>query len=186
MYKAKDIDYSIPIKGLSLGKQNFLFTIENDLFDEYDQGEILGAKMEVALIVEREPSLIEIEATFSGEVECQCDRCLEPLTTTLNFNSSLLVKFEGEDESENENENENEELLIVDANESRLNLKQFFYDYITLALPLQRVHKEGECNEEMVEMLKEYSQEYSQLREGSSSSPFEVLKDLKYKDKKLK
>ena len=58
----------------------------------------------------------------------------------------------GEEESEDEN-------LIVIAPESyQIDLTQHLYELISLSLPAKMVHEDGDCNEEMVELINKYKQ----------------------------
>jgi len=54
------------------------------------------------------------------------------------------------------------DMLSMPADENELDMAQYFYEYIHLALPLQRVHptdKKGQstCNPEMIRRLIEHS-----------------------------
>ena len=44
-------------------------------------------------------------------------------------------------------------MVIIDPSEGELDLKQYIYDYVCINLPLQRVHREGECNAEVMRIL---------------------------------
>lgn len=171
MNKVSNIDYVIPIKGLSIGKHDYSFTIENNFFEEYENREISGAQLEVLLTLDKHDTFIDIKGNFKGTVTTECDRCLGEVDIEMNFMASLLVKF-----AKTAMEEDTEEILTLDPSESELDLKQFFYDYIYLALPIQRVHKEEECDPVMLEKLKNYIVVSDQEKKVS---PFDKLKSLK-------
>ncbi len=171
MNKVSNIDYVIPIKGLSIGKHDYSFTIENNFFEEYENREISGAQLEVLLTLDKHDTFIDIKGNFKGTVTTECDRCLGEVDIEMNFMASLLVKF-----AKTAMEEDTEEILTLDPSESELDLKQFFYDYIYLALPIQRVHKEEECDPVMLEKLKNYIVVSDQEKK---ESPFDKLKSLK-------
>ncbi len=171
MNKVGNRDYIIPIKGMSVGKHIFEFTIDNEFFEEYENREIKGARLKVDLELEKSTLLIEIRANIAGVVVLECDRCLDDLELGMETEAGLVVKF-----VKSANEEDNDEIMTLDPSESELNLKQFLYDYICLGLPLQRVHNEGECNPEMIKKLGDYSN--SKSSGETSGSPFEKLKDL--------
>lgn len=171
MNKVSNIDYIIPIKGLSIGKHDYSFTIENNFFEEYENREISGAQLEVLLTLDKHDTFIDIKGNFKGTVTTECDRCLGEVDIEMNFMASLLVKF-----AKTAIEGDTEEILTLDPSESELDLKQFFYDYIYLALPIQRVHKEEECDPVMLEKLKNYIVISDQEKK---ESPFDKLKSLK-------
>ena len=171
MIKVSNRDYIIPIKGMSIGKHSFDFTIDNSFFDEYESRDILGADLKVSLEIERSTLLIEVNALITGVIRTECDRCLEELEQRLATKAKLIVKF-----VKTVGEEDDEEVLTLDPNESELNLKQFLYDYICLALPIQRVHDEGDCDPEMIKKLGAYSR--NPVPEEDSESPFGKLKNL--------
>ena len=164
-------DYIVPIKGLSTGKYQFDYIIDSQLFVQFEESMISAADVNVCLTLDKQPSFININGVFKGVVTTACDRCLEDVIIELNFESSLMVKFTKEREKE-----EVDEIMVLDPSESELDLSQFYYDYITLALPLQRVHKKGECNPQMVEKIEGISN--NNEVEQKKSSPFDKLKNL--------
>ncbi len=170
MNKVTERDYILPIKGMSIGKHFFDFAIDNSFFENYPQKDILGADIKISLIFEKGSNIIEIKGLMEGSVTTQCDRCLEEMTTVVDRDLMLLVKFSDEVSEETD------DIMVLSTTESELDLRQFFYDYIALSLPLQRVHKSGECDPEMIEKLNKYSGKISESKE--SVSPFEKLKDL--------
>jgi len=171
MIKVSNRDYIIPIKGMSIGKHSFEFTIDNSFFEEYENRDILGADFKVSLEIERSTLLLEVKAVIDGVVRTECDRCLEELEQMLETEAKLIVKF-----VKTVQEEDNEEVLTLDPNESELNLKQFLYDYICLALPIQRVHNEGDCNPEMIKKLGAYNR--SPVPGEEPGSLFGKLRDL--------
>lgn len=172
MKKVRNIEYTIPINGLSTGKHNYNFTIDNSFFKEYENSVVFGADLDVQLTLDKHTTFIDIKGDFKGTVLTECDRCLGELELEMDFMASLLVKFVKVDQ-----ESENEEVLILDPSESELDLKQFFYDYICLALPIQRVHKEDECDSKMLEKLRSHALVSEQEIE-TKESPFDKLKNL--------
>ncbi|MFA6770103.1 MAG: DUF177 domain-containing protein [Bacteroidales bacterium] len=170
MNKADNIEYVIPIKGLSVGKYHYDFTVGGDFFREYENRDIDGAQLKISLTLDKHATFIDVKGIFKGAVTTKCDRCLGELEVEIDFTASLLVKFGEITQGE-----ESEEIITLDPSESDLDLKQFFYDYIYLALPIQRVHKEDECDLEMLEKLQNYRVTNVEERKNS---PFEKLKNL--------
>jgi uncharacterized metal-binding protein YceD (DUF177 family) len=171
MGKSSNRDFIIPIKGLSIGKHDYCFSIDNTFFDTFEDPLIQNANLEVKLVLERASTWMKLESEIKGDVGVECDRCLEELLLPIDTKASLLIKFV---KSEQEEE-EDDEIITLDPSESELDLKQFFYDYICLALPLQRIHKKGECNPEMIARLESSSVE---KKNGEADSPFGKLKNL--------
>jgi len=171
MGKGSYTDYAIPIKGLSVGKHEYSFLIDNKFFEDFENSQILGADIVIDAELERSETWIRIVCEINGDVTAECDRCLEEVVLPLETEATLLVRFvKNEDEAEDDLET-----ITLDPSESTLDLKQFFYDYICLSLPIQMVHEEGECDPEMIARLEKAKGEESKVKE---SSPFNKLKDL--------
>lgn len=171
MSKIDNREYVIPIKGMSQGRHKFDLAIGDKFFEEFESSEILGASLSVELTLEKSTTLINISGKIKGIVKVECDRCLEMVDLEIEAEPVMIVKF-----VKSTDEPEDSEVLTLDMTESELDLTQFLYDYICLALPIQRVHKEGECDKEMLKKLGKYSNAGS--NDESNNSPFEKLKDL--------
>jgi uncharacterized protein len=171
MNRERDNDYSIPINGLSAGKHTFDFAIGKSFFDEFENSKILDGKLVAIVELDKSVSLINVACSIKGSLLVECDRCLGELSYPLDITPRLIVKF-----VRTQDEPDNEEVMIMDAGESELDLRQFFYDYIYLSLPISCVHPEDECDPEVVAKLlniKGISEENKK-----SVSAFEKLKDL--------
>jgi uncharacterized metal-binding protein YceD (DUF177 family) len=86
----------------------------------------------------------------------------------------MTVKF-----AKSLSDDDGDEFIVMDPTEGELDLTQFLYDYVCLNLPLQKVHPEGECNEQMIQKLGSLNgggeKEDGQVEENS---PFGALKGL--------
>lgn len=123
--------------------------------------EILDANVNVEVRVTKEGSQkVEADVTLKGSVTVQCDRCLEPLQIPVDENPQEVFK--------------------PGTVEIEWDLSQEVYDYICLAMPLQRVHPEGQCNPDTVRFLGQSGQVNEEA--GTKNSPFAALKGL-FKDK---
>lgn len=171
MNRERDNYYSIPVTGLSVGKHVFDFAIEKSFFDEFENSKILDGKLDAVVELEKSVSLIKVSCSVKGSLLVECDRCLGELSYKIDITPKLIVKF-----VRSHDEPDNEEVLILDPGEPELDLRQFFYDYISLALPISCVHATGECDPEMEAKLQNISAKSEEIKK--SNSAFEKLKDL--------
>lgn len=172
MSKVANNEFLIPIKGLSTGKHNYIFTLDTPFFLQFEETLVSKAALIADIVLDKQPLWIGILGTIKGEVITECDRCLDELRIPLETEVKLIVKF-----GRTEGEEESDEMIILEPSEAELDLGQFFYDYVCLNLPLQKVHPKGECNSEMVKKLKALSQE-AKAKKTIENSPFGKLKDL--------
>ena len=172
MSKAVHNDFLIRIKGLSTGKHNYNFTLDTPFFSQFDNSLVSEALLTAEIVLDKQPLWIGISGRIKGDVLTECDRCLDELRVPLDAEVKLIVKF-----SRTEGEEDSDEVMILEPGEAELDLEQFFYDYVCLSLPLQRVHPEGKCNGDMERKLKALSGS-NKVKEADDYSPFGKLKDL--------
>ena len=68
-----------------------------------------------------------------------------------------------------------QEIVFVPEGDAELDLSQVIYDYVCLALPMQRHHNDGECNPEAMRYLS--GGEPVQAGEDANN-PFAALKEM--------
>lgn len=144
--------YTIPLKGLALGKHEVDYIVDDKFFACYEESEIQRGDVNVLVRANKSSSFIELDFEITGEIEVTCDRCLEEFRQPISYEGSLFVKFSAliqEDQGD---------VIYVDPNEGEMNLAQYIYESICLSLPYQKIHPlddqgSSTCNPEMLERL---------------------------------
>jgi len=147
--------YAIPIGGIKNGHQIFEFKINKSFFDLFEESEIKEGELITVAVVLRSSSHLDMDIKISGKVRICCDRCLEMFDQPVRCENRLLVKFG------NIKDDSYPEIITVPQDENELDLKQYFYEFIHLALPIQRIHPDdakgiSTCDPVMLEKLKEH------------------------------
>lgn len=142
-------DYIIPFVGLKLGVHAYKFDITDTFFEIFEYSIIHKGNVEVELQLEKKETMLIGNFTVNGEVETECDRCTDPVKTKINGEYRLIYKFDTEP-------SDDETLIIVYPEEFEIDVKENILELITVSLPSRTIHKEGECNEEMLSILDEY------------------------------
>ena len=146
---------TIPVRGLKDGQHLYDFEIGNKFFEEFEESEIKEGNLSVIIELDKRSSHFDLIVKINGEVRICCDRCLEMFFQPIACENRLLVKFAKKwDDSD-------PDIIIVPADESDLDMKQYLYEFIHLALPIQRIHPEDKsdkssCNPEMLKKLDQY------------------------------
>lgn len=170
--------YSIDLEGLKQGAASFEWPVSLEFFKSFGNEDLLDAKVIAKVEARKVGAKILVDLALDGEVTVVCDRCLEDLVLEISADAALTVRFgKGDSEENQEDEEEGRELVLIEPGETELDLSQTIYDYVNLAIPIQRVHPEGGCDPEMVSRLgvqKEISNE--------ENSAFASLKEL-FKEK---
>jgi uncharacterized protein len=147
--------FFIPVSGLKEGHYLYDFEIGNQFFENFEESEIKEGNLSASIDLEKRSSHFDLIVKIRGEVKICCDRCLEMFLHPIACENRLLVKF-GEKWDEND-----PDIVIIPADEHELNIKQYLYEFIFLALPIKRIHPEDEngkssCDPEMIKVLKHH------------------------------
>jgi uncharacterized protein len=147
--------YFITISGLKEGHYLYDFEIGKEFFEDFEESEIKEGNLSASIELDKRSSHFDLIFKIRGEVRICCDRCLEMFLHPIECDNRLLVKF-GVKWDEND-----PEIITVPADEHELNIKQYLYEFIYLALPIQRIHPENEngestCDPEMIKMLQQH------------------------------
>lgn len=145
--------YTIAYRGLRSGLHDFHFKVDGGLFGAFGSTEIKDGDCDVSVALERGESMLTLDVTVDGSVVVECDRCLEDCNVPIHYEGQLLVKF-----SDEVHEYDGEVMWLLPM-EDEVDLTQYIYESIVLALPYQRVHPDGECNPEMLERFRIVSDE---------------------------
>jgi uncharacterized metal-binding protein YceD (DUF177 family) len=150
----KDLkEFDISFIGLKEGIHQFEYTIDKKFFDFFNYDEFYDSNVKVAVSLLKNTTILELDFVFSGWVEVACDLTTELFHQPIEANIHLIVKFG------DEFNDENEELLIIPFSESKINVAQYIYEAIVLAVPLKRIHPgviDGSLHSEVLEKLKEF------------------------------
>lgn len=168
----------IPLNGLPAGKSDFSWHAGKEFFDGFENSEILDADLSVRAAIEKSGSYLGADITVEGTLTVPCDRCLEPLAMSVDELVRLSFKFGDEPAGGGADAAEGErEVVWLPADGGDLDLSQIVYDYACLALPMQRVHAEGECDPAAYRWIKDGSETTEPAGEPENS-PFAALKGL--------
>jgi uncharacterized metal-binding protein YceD (DUF177 family) len=144
-------DYAIAFAGLKEGRHEFEFKIDDTFFSGFEETEIHKGSLVASVLLERGVNFLDLKIGIRGTVEVLCDRCLEPFNLPVDCTNILYVRF-GEKSYE-----QSEEVIILAAGESEINMAQYFYEFVHLALPYRKIHSlipGGTCDKEMLNKLK--------------------------------
>ena len=147
--------YSIPISGSKEGHNSYSFEINKKFFEQFEESELKEGLLTATIEADKRPSHIDLTIRIRGVVTISCDRCLGEFGQPVDCENRLLVKFGRiHDESD-------PDLITLPADENELDLNQYFYEFIVLALPIKRAHpddKDGKstCDPVMLDKLKEH------------------------------
>jgi uncharacterized metal-binding protein YceD (DUF177 family) len=147
-------EFNIQFIGLKLGEHHFEYDIEKKFFEEFEYDEYNDANFKINLILNKKPTLLELHFNISGTINVNCDLTNEPYNQKICTDYDMVVKFG------NEYNNDNEDILIIPHGEYEINVAQYIYELIVLAVPSKLVHPgviDGTLDSEILKRLEELS-----------------------------
>ena len=146
--------FTIPFIGLKVAEHHFDYQIDKTFFQNFEYNEFNAADVKIDLKFEKKTTLLELYFSAIGSVNVNCDITNEPYNQAINDELKLVVKFG------NEYNDDNEDILIVPHGEYEINVAQYIYELIVLAVPAKRIHpgvEDGTLQSEILSKLEELS-----------------------------
>lgn len=172
----KHKEFVIPFSGLKQGKHEFDFKIDNTFFESFEYNEFNNAAIDLYVLLNRSSTMLELEMTANGTVNVYCDVTNEPYDQPIASNLDLVVKF-GEEFND-----DNDEILILPHGEFQVNISQYVYEMLVLAVPLKKVHPgvlDGTLESEALAKLEElHPKEVKESKNKETDPRWDSLKKL--------
>lgn len=166
--------YSINIIGLSNKVHYFDYEIGDEFFRRFGTDLISSGSFHVDVTLDKHETFIEVAFSINGKARLVCDRSLETFEEPLETTARVVFKF-GE-----ENKEISDEIIIIQRDTASLELGQFIYEFIGLAIPMKRLHPRFRDEEEdSADGKIVYSSDSEKTNEGETDPRWEKLKKLK-------
>jgi uncharacterized metal-binding protein YceD (DUF177 family) len=144
-------EYILQFVGLGLGEHEYEFKINDAFFENLEYSEIKQGDIQVDLNLLKQSTMMVLQFKINGTIKTICDLCSDELDLPINGIHKLIVKVGGSDTG-----NDDDDIITVAANEHELELSQYIYEYITLSLPIKRVHPDAAtCNQEVLHKVQD-------------------------------
>ena len=155
-------EFVIPYSGLKEGEHQFEYQINKAFFDFFNYEDFNSCNITAAVKFVKKPTMFEIDFDISGSINVNCDVTNELFDLPIAIKTPLLVKFG------DEYNDDNEDLLILPYSEYQLDISQYLYEIMVLAMPVKRVHpgvEDGTLKSDVLEQLNAYDTQKSKSQE---------------------
>lgn len=170
-------EYSIPFSNLKVGEHVFELEIDDTFFDDFEYSEIKQGNIKSEIKLLKRTNMMMLDISIEGTVKTICDRCAAELYLPISSTHQLIVKAGEKRQAE---DNDEEDIIYLSPSDNEIDLKQYLYEHITLALPIKREHEtEEECDKEVIDRLKGVSIEEPENNDQSTDPRWDGLTDLK-------
>ena len=126
--------FDIDIFKLANGKHTMEFDFDTAFFGLFEDSVVEHGEGNVKIDLDRSPSLITLCFHLKGEIQLVCDRSLDTFMYPINETKELRIKYGDHWEELSE------ELLLIPTNTQKIDVGQFVYEYISLAIPMKKLH----------------------------------------------
>lgn len=165
--------FDIEFVKLKDGIHEFNYRLEKKFFEVFENEDVLASDIEVKAVLEKSANLMNLSLLLKGKVDVSCDRCLVPLSVSVDTGHHVLYKMLPE---VNESQ-EHDDWVVLTQQDYKINLGQDCYETTLLSLPMIRNCDELEikpCNLQMLAKLNDLSGE----SEEQSDPRWDKLKEL--------
>ena len=105
--------FKLPLKSLGVGTHEFEYHLDKQFFVNMESSDIHDADLNVALTVQYNGDIYNLDFHITGEVVLICDRCLDDLRFPIDATYHIVVKY-GEDYND-----DNDEVLEIPETDNR-------------------------------------------------------------------
>ena len=170
-------EFTIPFVGLKVGEHHFEYDIEQAFFEHFEYEDFNNTHVHVNVALNKKTTLLELHFKVSGEVNINCDLTNEPYNQNISNIFDLVVKFG------DEYNDEYTDILIIPHGTHEINIQQYIYELVVLAVPIKRIHPgviDGTLNSDILKKLEELSPKPNKQKqsEGDIDPRWNTLKKL--------
>jgi uncharacterized metal-binding protein YceD (DUF177 family) len=171
----KKKEFSVPFSGLKQGKHEFDYVVNNEFFESFGYTDFNDAKLDLHVVLNKTSTMLEFVLSAEGLVNVNCDITSEPYDQSVSNDLELVVKFG------DEYNDENDEILIIPHGEHQVNVAQYAYEMIVLAVPQKRIHPgvlDGSLDSEALKKLEELQPKERKDSTEDTDPRWDALKKL--------
>lgn len=176
--------YNIAFKSLADGVHHFNLTVGRALFESIESSLINDGNLTADVELTKNEHMLKLHFSIRGTIRVACDICLGEFDYPIDdCGGDIVVKFG------DEYEELSEELVVIPESDNEINVGQWIYEFICVAMPIRFVHPldadgNSTCDPEMVERLNQYlvtektDTDTAKSDDGSTDPRWDALKEL--------
>ncbi|MCP4520886.1 MAG: DUF177 domain-containing protein [Cytophagales bacterium] len=127
-------EFDVNLFSLQNKVYEFDYQIKDSFFEAFEFSIIDNGNFSVKATLDRSERLIEAEFEIKGTVMLECDKSLKPFKFEIAESQKMIYKFT------QEYEDVSETLIHLPFDHQQLNLAQPIYEFISMAIPMRKIH----------------------------------------------
>jgi uncharacterized metal-binding protein YceD (DUF177 family) len=121
---------------------HFDFKIDDEFFKDLDQDLVESGKLLAKIELDKNDAFIQMNLNIEGSVLLTCDRSLDLFDYPIEENRQIIFKY-GDQEMELDHQ-----MVMITNETQRIDVGQYVFEFIGLAVPLKRLHPRYEQEQE--------------------------------------
>lgn len=143
-------NFLIHFTGLKNGKHTFDFHVDDSFFKNYNYDDFNHINADITVLLDKKSTFLELHIVAKGFANIPCDVTNIDFDLPLEGEVKVVVKF-GDVYND-----EHDEILIIPFSEHQVNVAQYIYEILVLAIPQKRIHPgvlDGTLESEALDIL---------------------------------
>jgi uncharacterized protein len=128
------VDLAIEIPKQAVGKSEVVYHLDNHFFQRFENSLLEQGNVEVSIKLDKTIRHIQVLFAIEGKVVLTCDRSLEQFDYPIFLERLVYFKLGPE------NKELDLDLYMIEETSSFIDLAQHIYDFVTLAVPMKKIH----------------------------------------------
>lgn len=144
-----DTSIRISLSDLQVAPVKYSFQLADSFLQPFEQEEMEDLRADLSVSVLKTGGTIEVSFEITGSTTLICDRSAESFSFPLEVKEKIYLKLGDHFEELSE------DVLLVPAAQHELEVTQYVYDFLMLAIPSRKIHPRfaGEDNSDEDEVL---------------------------------
>jgi uncharacterized metal-binding protein YceD (DUF177 family) len=144
-------DFRVNIIGLSQKAHRFEYSFGDEFFELYGRTLLEHGRFSATVTLDKSETMLDGRFQITGTAGLICDRSLEPFDQPMDIDSKIVFKY-GLEEQEL-----SEEIVVISRDRAQLDLGQYLYELIAVAVPMKKLHPKFADEQEDSEIQLVYS-----------------------------
>lgn len=168
-------EFQIEIFRLGHKSHEFEYEITDKLFSLHEHSIVDKGRGRCRLVLDKSETMMTLQFEIAAEVELICDRSLDAFWHPIELKEEIIIKF-GDD-----NYSLSDEVLVIKYETPSINVGDFIYEFINLAVPMKKLHPRYQDEEDdQPEIIYTSQEDVSEDDKEDQVDPrWEALKKLK-------
>ncbi len=161
-------EYTIEISRLHNKDYHYTWSGSDTFFDAFEESLVHKGNFEVKLRLRKSETLLQLDFDIQGNMELVCDRSLDSFWYSFQTQGKQVLQFS------DHNEVLDDEFELIARNTPQINVAQYIYELIMLAIPMKKLHPRYQEKNNQGDIKLVYSSEEKEVQKETQEKNTEI------------